>query len=114
MEIKRAQQILAEKICQSTEWLDKLNESEPGHYGIEDWEVVLFPEDIWVDMQAKKFNFKNAKFNFDLAMGESKDPFSDSFSKIAIGNGSFEIKSDVLTIEEIEVDFDLDLYGDDE
>lgn len=114
MDLEKMKELLAEKICTREEWTDKLNESEPGHYGIEDWDVTVFPKDIWVDIQAKKFSFKNAKFNFDLLLGESREPISDNFSKNATGKGNFEIKNGELTIEDLEVEFDLDLYGDED
>lgn len=111
MELENMREIIAIEVAKREEWIDKLNDSSPGHYGVNDWNVTLSHNDVWVDIQSKKFSIKNAQFEFDLALGESKDPINDSFSKTATGSGSFEIKDGKLTIEELEVDVDLDLCG---
>lgn len=117
MKIETVREILASKIPLNEEWIDKLNNSEPGHYGVEDWDVNLSHDDIWVDMQQKTFSFKNAQFEFTLMIGGSNPENGSemSFTKEATGKGTFDFigpspKNDV-EVEDLELNFDLDLFG---
>ena len=114
MDIEKMREKLAIEISQSEEWVDKLNDSNPGHYGVEDWDVVISNDNIWVDIPQRSFTFKGVTFDFTVQIGSSnKDDGSEmSFSKIASGQGVFEFKDDDITIEELNLQFDLDLFAD--
>jgi hypothetical protein len=113
MNIDLIREKLAEAIPERTEWLDKLNETEPGNYGVEDSEVILSLQNVFVNIPERTFEFDEAKFSFDLKMGESKDGFDDDFSKTAKGNGTFEFSADGkgIIIKKIEIEVNLDLYA---
>lgn len=114
MKIDQIREALANSISSSEEWINQLDESNPGHYGVEDWDVNLSLEDIWVNIPQKTFTFKNAFFNFELLLGSSNyaDGFKMGFSRVAIGNGRFDFstENDGVKIEEIIIEFDLDLF----
>lgn len=115
MTIDKIREKLADKIPAQEGWVNQLDESNPGHYGVEDWDVVLSRNDIWVDIPKKTFSFKNARFDFELLLGSSnsEDGTKMSFSKVAKGQGTFEFsESDDIEVEELDLDFDLDLFAD--
>jgi hypothetical protein len=111
MGIDEIRQQLANKIGNSPEWIDKLNESEPGHYGVIDSEVNITKDNIWVNIPEGTFTFKNATYNFKLQMMASTDGIEDSFSKEANGSGSFRIKGNAVLVDELTLAFELDLYA---
>jgi hypothetical protein len=116
MTIDQIREKLANKIELSSQWIDELNDTNPGHYGVEDWDVSLNHENIWVDIPKNTFTFKDANFAFDLRIGGSRDEDSSimKFSKIATGKGnfSFSSKRNDVEIDEMELNFDLDLFSD--
>lgn len=115
MLLEEIQEQLAEIISYDERWVNKLDDSTPGHYGVEDWDIQISDDDIWVDIPNRKFSFKNAQFSFKLRLGGSSDDDSikDSFSKPANGHGTFEFTKDGKGIElhDLEIDFELDLYA---
>jgi hypothetical protein len=105
---------LAIEIFQSEAWEEMLEETNPGHYGILDWDVDISSDHISVDILAKKFMFKNVTISFSLQLGSSnsQDGFESSFSRISKGKGNFELEDENLYIKDLELDFNLDLYDD--
>lgn len=59
---------LAEKIYNSSAWLDKLDDTQPGHYGLQDWSVDLSEDDLTVNIGKRTFYFKDAQFCFDVML----------------------------------------------
>ena len=61
MEINFIREKLADKLG-STEvydvWVDILQDTNPGNYGVEDIEINVDVNDIWVDIPERTFNFK--------------------------------------------------------
>ena len=114
MDIEKIREKLALEIAQSEEWVDKLNDSNPGHYGVENWDVSITNENIWVDIPTRTFTFKNVTFDFEVQLGSSNkdDGFQTSFSRVANGQGVFEFNSNEVTVEELSVEFDLNLFAD--
>jgi hypothetical protein len=104
---------IAIEITGSPIWLDVLNDSEPGHYGIKDWDVELAEKDIWVDIPNRSYNFNHCKFLFHLQLGSSnpEDGFQSKFSREAKGNGTFQFSEEGknITIEDLHIEVDLDL-----
>jgi hypothetical protein len=117
MTIDSIREKLAIKIASSQEWIDKLNDTNPGHYGVEDWDVIVMSDNIWVDIPNKTFTFKQVQFDFQVMIGSSnsEDGLAMSFSRIAKGEGVFRFSANGndVELEEMDVDFDLDLFGDD-
>lgn len=116
MTIEQIREKLAIEIAHHALWLDQLNDTEPGNYGVEDWDVYLESKDIWVDIPSKTFNFKNAKFDFEVMLGASnpEDGMKHSHSTDATGKGKFIFSnnSNDIKIEEIEIECEsLDLMA---
>jgi hypothetical protein len=114
MTIDQIREQLVEKIISHYNWVDKLSDSDPGHYGLEDWDVQLKKENIWVEVPQGTFTFRKAKFDFELLLGSSSDGSKMSFSKEAKGEGSFSFSSNgnEIDIKELNIDFDLSLFDD--
>lgn len=111
MNIDIIREKLAIKIAENLEWTNALDETNPGHYGIHDWEVTLLHTDVFVNIPEKTFNFKNASFYFDLQLGASNedDGVQMDYTKDATGNGKFSFNGSEIEIEELELEFDKDL-----
>jgi len=112
MDIEKIREKLAIEIAQSEEWVDKLNNSSPGHYGVGEWDVAISNDNIWVDIPQRIFSFKNVTFDFEAQLGGSNedDGFQTSFSRVASGQGVFAFSGNEVTIEELSVEFNLDLF----
>ena len=98
----------------SEAWLSSLDETEPGHYGVEDWEVLITKDDIWVEVQERSFTFKNARFNFALRIGSSNDEdgYVESFKRVVSGSGTFEFAANGkdITVTDLDLEYDLSLF----
>jgi len=110
MEIKEIQDILATDVACHFVWPDSLNDTDPGHYGIHEWDVSIYPEHIWIDIPNRSFNFKNVKFSFKLQIGSSSenDGISMNFDRLAKGFGKFEFESTTKKIKIIELNVEYD------
>lgn len=114
MTIDQIRNKLLDKIVIDHNWMDKLNDTDPGHYGIEDWEVQLTKDDIWIDIPNGTFTFKKAKFDFEIVLGSSNDGTQMEFSKVANGQGTFNFSpngQDIM-ISELQIEIDLSLFDD--
>lgn len=114
MHIETIQESLAIQINSNPQWADKLNDCNPGHYGVEDFDVDVSEKDIWVNIPEKTFSFNNTPFSFKLKLGSSNDEdgFKSTFSKVATGSGTFKFETGRnITIESLEIVVDLDLFA---
>tara|TARA_Y100000114_G_scaffold156111_1_gene182132 strand:+ start:21801 stop:22385 length:585 start_codon:yes stop_codon:yes gene_type:complete len=112
MHIDEIRELLAEKITYHTAWDQKLDDTEPGHYGINSSEVEISSEDIFVNIPQRRFEFKNAQFNFEVNLMSSKDGITHQDLRIASGEGSFEfVNNREISIEELLIEVDLDLMA---
>lgn len=114
MEIDKIREEISIKLNEYTEIVDELNDTSPGHYGVNYWEVEVIPKDIWVDIPNRTFRFKNGSFSFTLIMGASKgdDSHNQSFSKNLEGNGTWDFGgNNSIKINSLQTKFDLDLFA---
>jgi len=113
MKIEDAQNQIAEKLPYDDTWADILcNDCFPGIYGVEDWEVNVDPQNIWVNFPKMEFSFKNADFDFEVRIGGSNedDSMDESYHRLASGSGKFECSGGKVTsVYALEIDCDLDL-----
>jgi hypothetical protein len=116
MEIDEIRELLANEIAYNNAWAEKLSDTDPGIYGVEDWDVSISKENIWVDIPSKTYTFKNVNFSFDVQLGSSNadDGVKMSFTKIGKGQGTFTFTSTSKKIEikEINIEFDVVLFND--
>ncbi len=94
-------------------WNDVLNDTNPGIYGVEEWDILVPEEGFYVDIPNKTFSFKNVDFSADLVLGASKgeSSFVQKYNKPAKGTGSFDFASkDEVQIISIQVDIDPDIF----
>ncbi len=101
MEINKIRETLSDLVANHHDfWLEALQDTSPAHYGINDWDVCVYPKDIWVDIPNRSFKFKNATFTFDIRLGESGEDGADSnFEEQVSGYGIF----DFLPNEDIQI-----------
>jgi len=117
MDINTAREKIAEKLSSGESfegWADVLDDATPGNYGVNDAEVNIGVDNIWVDMRAKTFTFKDAEFVFNVRLGGSSDEsgYDESFRKPVSGYGEFEYTKNNTDIEIVKFSINehLDLY----
>lgn len=118
MQIDEIREKIAESISNDMGiWDDVLNDTTPGNYGCEYWEANVDYKDIFVSIPDRTFTVKNGDFSADLTMGASKgdSSFNASYCKSFSATGKFEFKnSDEITIEEITIEIDRNIYSESE
>lgn len=89
-----------------------MDETVPGHYGVNDWEAETSPATIYTNVPKRSFTFKDVDFSFDLKLGESgKDGIDQSVRKTASGYGTFEfLNNKKVTITDLVIEIDLSLW----
>jgi len=117
MEINLIREKLTDIICSNElhdNWVNILQNTNPGNYGVEDIEVNMDSKNIWVDIPERNFTFKNAEISFSARLGGSneRNGYDANFSKKISGHGQFEFikNSSDLKITKIEINETLDLY----
>ncbi len=75
-------------------WFSVLDDTSPGHYGVEDLEFQLATKDIWVDIPKKTFTFKDGTLSFSARLGSSReeDGVDMKFRKAVSGSGTFDFE----------------------
>ncbi|WP_339608888.1 helix-turn-helix transcriptional regulator [uncultured Roseivirga sp.] len=114
MTLDKIREKIAEKLPFDPAWLSKLDDAEPGPYGVNDSDVKLSMNDIFVNIPQRTFEFKNARFYFDLNLISSKDGIAHKDTKEANGSGTFTFSgknNDEIQIRIIKIDVDLDLMA---
>ena len=76
-------------------WWSILDDTTPGHYGVDDVEFQIDINDIWVDIPKKTFTFKDGTLSFSARLGASseRDGVDMHFEKTVFGSGKFEFSS---------------------
>lgn len=117
MHIDEIRERIAGKLSSAEEmlsWIDLLQDTSPGHYGIEDLDSDVNAKDIWVDVPKRQFTFKNANISFGARLGASSDKhgYDDNFSKIVSGQGKFDFSNGGtdITIIEFSINEHIELY----
>jgi hypothetical protein len=113
MKLEDAQEQIAEKLSNNDAWIQILcDDCLPGIYGVEDWEVIAYPQNIWVNFPKMEFSFKDVEFDFEVRIGASReeDSIDESHHRLANGKGKFECSGGKITdIFALEINCDLDL-----
>jgi hypothetical protein len=115
MKIEDAQNQIAEKLQDDSAWTEVLDDTNPGHYGVQDFDVSIDPQNIWIDFPNMSFNFKEVEFDFTVRIGGSRedDSIDEEYHRIACGQGQFECAGgSVSSIYGLEIICDLELAGD--
>lgn len=117
MEIKLIREKLTDIICSDElhdNWVNILQHTNPGNYGVEDIEINMNLTNIWVNIPERNLTFKNAEISFSARLGGSseKNGYDANFIKKISGQGQFEFIQDgnELKITEIKINESLDLY----
>jgi len=117
MHIDEIRERLADKLSSAEEivnWIDLLQDTSPGHYGIEDVDIDVSSKDIWVDVPKRQFTFKNANVSFSARLGASSDEhgYDDNFTKTVTGQGQFDFSngSKDITVTNFSINEHLELY----
>lgn len=113
MTLETIREKVTEKVTCNEAWLDKLDDTSPGHYGVNDHEIELHTDDVFVNIPQRSFEFKNANFHFNLNLMSSRDGQTHKGMKVANGHGTFlfsEKDKNQIEIEELKIEVDLDLF----
>ena len=120
MEIDLIREKLADRLCSADEcinWMNLLDDTSPGNYGVEDVDVHVTMKDVWVDIPKRSFEFKNANLSFSARLGGSSDKngYDEKFSKVVSGSGMFDFSKagKDIEIKEFAINESIELYGDD-
>lgn len=87
-------------------WDDVINNTNPGNYGVEDWDISISPNNFYVDIPNKTFSFKDMSFTAKVLLGASHGDSSieQDFSTRLYGKGTFDfITNKEIKIENIEI-----------
>jgi hypothetical protein len=105
MNIQEIREQIAEELRRNIElWSEVLDNTSPGNYGLNDWDISVSASDIFVDIPKNSFNFNNVKFSAELILGGSKGDFSftHKYQEIAKGIGIFKFADkNRVTVESI-------------
>jgi len=97
-------------------WGDILQDTTPGNYGFEVDSVSVEKKDIWVDVPERTFTFKNLDLHFfaRLVASNLRDGYDQNFGFDLSGSGTFRFEkgNEDIEIERVDINEDLDLYGD--
>ncbi|WP_236676366.1 hypothetical protein [Chryseolinea lacunae] len=116
MTLESIREKVTEKVIGNDAWLNKLDHSNPGHYGVNDHGIDLSSDDVFVNIPQRSFEFKNANFRFNLNLMSSTNGYSHKGMKVANGKGTFrfsEMNGEQIEIDDLEIEVDLDLMADD-
>lgn len=114
MHIELIREKIAEKLNNSEDfWSYRLTDTNPGNYGINEWEVNAIKTNIQVDIPNRNFTFKKVKFTFDIRLDSSgKDGFNKSFCILVDGEGEFDfLESEIINLKQLKLTTNLDLYS---
>lgn len=103
---KRIEQIIADKLSNDYNiWNDVLNNTEPGNYGVNDWEVSIDPSNITFNKGQDSFCAKG-HLTSELVIGESNGELTSKYNK------DFSIKGDYINGEIIKpiISIDQNIY----
>ncbi|WBL27011.1 hypothetical protein [Zunongwangia sp. HGR-M22] len=99
---------LADLICNMHScWSTLLVEKELGNYAPSIWQVKLAAEEVKFDEMNKTFQFKNAKFSFDVNLEEPPISGMNYVTSIPVsGKGTYELdeNNSALRISELVVE----------
>lgn len=112
MTIDEIRDRLATSLYHHQRWLDVLDDTNPGHYGVADVECEVALTDIWVNIPEKTFSFKNATLSFSARMlgSSDSDGIDMDFEKVVSGVGTFEfLGATELSVVEFKINEPLDL-----
>jgi hypothetical protein len=113
MEISEVRYELIKLIRLDEAWPASLDNTNPGIYGIENWDAEIDTHNIWVDIPSRSFTFKDVEFSFEvLLVSSGSEGFCREFVRTASGTGTFDFMDDGrnLRLKNLEVSFDLSLF----
>ena len=114
MELEKIREQINEEMSTNIElWSDVFDNTNPGNYGLNDWDVVINDDSLFVNIPERTFSFKNVNISADLILGGSNknDSIIHKYNEIANGNGNFEfVNNNQVKIIKITIDVELDLF----
>jgi len=96
-------------------WFDLLDDTTPGHYGVDDVEFDVALADIWVDIPKRTFTFKNGTLSFTarLLSSNEDDGVDLDVRKAVSGTGNFEfLEGRQIDVPDFEIQQHIDLLED--
>ena len=114
MELEKIREQIIEEISTNIElWADVFDNTNPGNYGLNDWDIIINENNLFVNIPERTFTFDNVNILADLILGGSNkdDSISHKYNETAKGNGCFEfVNNKQIKITSINIDVELDLF----
>jgi len=114
MILNEIREYIAAGIINSKEWINVLNKTNPGHFGLVEGHVSISKDHVSVDLPCRRFMIKDVQYAFILQLRSpsEEEGVKKWFTRIATGMGVFRLdqETEKITIESLSIDFDLDLY----
>ncbi|GJQ04372.1 MULTISPECIES: hypothetical protein [Capnocytophaga] len=110
MHLDEIREKIANKLQENFDtWNDVLNNTSPGNYGCNEWNVEVSYEDVYVDIPKKQFKAEGV-LNADLVMGASRGDtsFEQSYNKPFKAKGEFIFSEDGKDVEVKNVEVSID------
>ena len=113
--IEKIKEYIVNGLSNSGEWINVLNRTNPGHFGLVEWHVSISKAHVFIDIPNRVFVIKDVQYDFMLQLRDpsEEDGFKKWFTRIVTGKGFFylEEKTEKVTIETLNINMDLDLYS---
>ena len=114
MELEKIREQIIEEISTNIElWSDVFNNTNPGNYGLNDWDIVVNEKKFFVNIPERTFTFDEINVSADLILGGSNkdDSIEYKYNETAKGKGKFEfIDNNKVKITSIKIDIELELF----
>lgn len=95
MELSEVRYELIKLIGLDEAWTASLDNTNPGIYGIENWNVEIDTHNIWIDIPSRSLTFKDIKFSFGvLLVASGREGFCREFVRTSSGEGKFDFMDD--------------------
>lgn len=91
-------------------WWSILDNTTPGHYGVDDISFEIDLNDIWVDFKTKTFTFKKGELSFEATLGSTNDGVQTMVKKVVSGKGEWKfLGSNDIEVAKFEINESIDL-----
>ncbi len=116
MHIDRIRELIADGLASAEAgiyWIDELQDTDPGHYGLEDLYVDASKDNIFVDVPNRTFRFTDVSVSFSARLGSSsyEDGIDDNITVTPSGEGIFDFSgNDGVVINSIHISGRVYLY----
>jgi hypothetical protein len=116
MHIDEIREKITVALFHHTNWYDALDDTSPGHYGVDDIACEVDLTHVWVNIRERTFTFRSAclSFNARLLASSDWDGVDMSFTRTVSGHGKFDFGGrGGIDVTSFEINEKIDLFGED-